>query len=704
MDNLRGNRPSARAANEARPAVVPVPADAQEHSPQEQQPIDVWRSRMTGPNFRDIEGNEVPDEHAGQVADLCLELAAGHHADAARRVLSMNANVRVHAMGLLKAEPPRDADHQSGLALCILDAGFPISIDNDLAPAVALVVQRRDEWEEHHWTAQAEKFSDHPELYLGKGLPHFHIGVEYSMRDLNGWLSPEGIAPRVESAVCKQLQKATDGSFVIGAETYSKKEFLRLPLEEGTNAVPLDAEQLTRADDDEIAATFGINFQQENFGALLRELWRDLPVGEERSFRVGFRHHEGHVMRVFLKREPPSDKYPYGAASVQVYEPGVTRNIIHEKVLPERLPYLQFEQFDPKQVLAKTGVKILNIRVTDRKLASACAGRFVSPKHEVRVAGLSQALAIGDHDEVERLLDELAWEPYQAFSPAEIVEMEGALTWAKQTRDHRGIALFIERLSRLQLTPEQRLQIASHAMTALLDKLKAMRPEPGRALDILMGGLSGTPLFRFLQYSALPDRDASGSPMPHPLGLLLRTARELGFTKAQIDMLVNQPGQEVFARMVLAQDRRGIGWFLTELGQLSKSRSAELAAPSLLTVLRLGSANQVELFLGEISSARIAIEPIVDALKRPGPAGRTPLKALLEGGDPAVLQKLSMAIYSFARELSAKDRKALLVALEEAQGTRTLFGLNDSAAVKALKKADAKAYEAFTDAKDALRR
>jgi hypothetical protein len=607
-------------------------------------------------------------------------------------------------MALLKAEPPRDADQQSGLARCMLDAGYPIPLDNDLAPAVALVVQRRDEWEEHHWAAQAEKFSDHLELYFGKGLPHFYVGAEYSIRDLNGWLSPEGIAPGVGNPVCKQLQKATDGSFMIGARKFSKKEFLRLPLEKGTNVVPLDTEQLTRADDDEIAATFGINFQQETFGALLRELWRDLPVGQERSFRVGFRHHEGHVMRVFLKHEPPSEKYPHGAASVQVYEPGVTRNIIHEKVLPERLPYLQFEQFDPKQMLAKTGVKILNIRVTDRKLASACAGKFVAPEHELRVAGLSQAVAIGDHDEAERLLNELAREPNQAFSRAEIVEMEGALTWAKQTRDHHGIVLFIEGLSRLQLTREQQLQIGSRAMTALLDKLKAMRPEPERALDILMGRPGGTPLFRFLQYSDLPDRDASGSRMHHPLALLLSTARELGFNDAQIDMLVNQPGQEVFAKMVLAQDRRGIAWFLTELRQLSRPRSAELAAPSLPTVLRLGSADQVELFLGEISSARVAIEPIVDTLKRTGPDGRTPLKALLEGGDPAVLRKLSMAIYSFARELTAKDRKALLAALEEAQGTRTLFGLNDSAAVKALKKADAKAYEAFADAKDALRR
>lgn len=105
---------SSSSHRDAAPTVTPAQADAQ-------QPIDVWRSRMTGPGFREIEGSGVPDEQVEMVAALCLELACGHHPDAVKRVLSINANVRTQAMLLLKSQPPRDAPYtlRNGLARAI---------------------------------------------------------------------------------------------------------------------------------------------------------------------------------------------------------------------------------------------------------------------------------------------------------------------------------------------------------------------------------------------------------------------------------------------------------------------------------------------------------------------------------------------------------------------------------------------------------
>jgi hypothetical protein len=72
-------------------------------------------------------------------------------------------------------------------------------------------------------------------------------------------------------------------------------------------------------------------------------------------------------------------------------------------------------------------------------------------------------------------------------------------------------------------------------------------------------------------------------------------------------------------------------------------------------------------------------------------------------GNPRTLDALSAAVFHFARNLTRDEKKALLVALEDAQGTRSLFGLRNSAAMKKLKKADPNAFQRFVDAKDALR-
>jgi hypothetical protein len=729
-----------------RASVPALPTPSQAATPieaaREEQPIDIWRSRLTGPGFREIEMNAVTDEHAQGVAALCLELAAGHHADAARRVISMNANVRSHAMSLLKAEPPRDADQQAGLALCILDAGYPIALDDGLADAVTQIVQGRDDWEEAHWAGQAEKFRDQPPpdpayrppdyrgvppKYQGKGLPHFHDDPKYSMQNLNGRLTPQGVAqePSDGNLVCKELQKAADGTLVIDGEVISKKEFLALPLEQGTNVVPLDREQLARADDYEVATTFGVNFEHENFGALLRELCRDLPVGKERSFRVGFRKNDGHVMRVFLKREPANDKYPNGVIGVDVYEPSVTRNIIHMKFRPERIAELQFDQFDSKHTRTRSGVKVLNIRVPDRQLAAASAGKFVSPTHEVRVAGLSQALAIGDHHEVDRLLGELANEPPQDFTADEIADLEGGLAWAVKGCDHHGIALFMEGLGRLRMPSQQKAQIAmargrggkmslgltlqqgadrNAALTVLafVEGLKALRLDPAQVVGIMMGNAVNPALLSLIPFGVAPTMDEWGRPLPHLMGPLLSALRELGLDETHIDQIVNPPNGELLPRMVTRQDQRAVRSFLSGLRHFRTP--AELAAPGVLQVLRYGNVAHVDMILDEIASSRIALKPIVQSLIGPGSDAARPMRVLMETGDPNVLDALSHAIYHFARELNAEEKKALLNALEEAQGARGVFGVKNSDAMKKLKKAKPATYGRFNDAKNLLRR
>ncbi|HTH79459.1 MAG TPA: hypothetical protein VL593_10805 [Ramlibacter sp.] len=712
---------------------LPTPSQdaAQGEAVRQEQPIDVWRSRLTGPGFRDIETNEVPDEHAQGVAELCLELAAGHHANAAKRVLSMNANVRAHAMALLKAEPPRDADQQSGLALCILDAGYPIPLGDDLADAVTLVVQGRDEWEEDHWAMKAAKFepslSDPPDptfcppdylgnppKYQGKGLPHYYDDPKYSLDNLNGLITPTGLADErsEENLVCKQLQK--------GADEFGK-DFLTLPLEQGANAAGLDREQLTQADEQEIRETFGVNFEQEHFGALLRELCRDLPIGVERSFRVGFRKNEGHVMRVLLKREPATDEHPQGVISVQMYEPSVTRNRIHMKVLPERLAFLHWDQFDVKHKRERGDARVLNLRVRDRKIAAECAGKFVSPTHGARVAGLSQALAIGDHKLVESLLQELAGDPAGSFTDDEIADLEGGLTWAIQGRDVEGIELFMNGLGNLRLSPEQMARIAMargrdgkmslaqalnnghdpgarRTVMAFVDGLRALRLGPEQIADIFCAeGASNPPLLSCIADASLPDE--FGRRPPHLLPTLISALKDLGLEAADVLRIVNRPNKELLPALMANGDWVGV----TRLMRASRQLDApdEFVAACVVRVIALGF--QMDQLLGTIAAERISSDLIVQRWIGPDKDGRYPLRLLIEVASPPALDALSRTIEYLTRDLKVTDRKNFLQALEAADGGSTFFGQPKSEKMKTLKKRDPDAYRRYKEAKAALR-
>ena len=84
-----------------------------------------------------------------------------------------------------------------------------------------------------------------------------------------------------------------------------------------------------------------INFNPARMGKLLMRLALDVKLGEPRSFRVGwFGAGIGHGMRIFL------EKTGDGFFKVGLYEPNVSGNISHLKVLPEKLAALKFDDFD----------------------------------------------------------------------------------------------------------------------------------------------------------------------------------------------------------------------------------------------------------------------------------------------------------------------------------------------------------------------
>jgi hypothetical protein len=697
--------------------------------PREPHPLDVWQERITAPGFKDLEMNEVRDEYAQAVAGLCLEHAHAH-ADTVRRVLSLNGNVRTHAAELLKADASRSPDQQARLALCVLDAGYPISLPGEgLALAVVRVVEERDLMEERLWDATKSRFDEVqknappdppgiPPLYQGKGLPYFDPDPKYSREDLNFRIGPGGKntdGRDINNLVCKQLQKATDGTLrAADGHLMPKEEVLALPLE--VNASLLDRAALTRADEEELLRTFGINYPHRQFGEVVRELCRDLPIDQERSFRVGWRGKDaGHVMRVFLTRLPD------GFIRIGQYEPGVTRNIAQEHVLPERLAYVQWDQFDVLKKRARYGAEVLNIRVPDKKLAEACAGKFVPPDTAGRVAMLSQAVGFGDYVLAERLMTELRNAPPTDFTEREIKELENALTWAMGNNDAvAGVKLFMSGLKELRLSSSQLSEIAlarSHeevmgfAMVlqegrddvakAYIDGLKGLQLDPEHLVHVLMPK-DGPPLLACLPVNYSPANEYART-VPHLVEPFLSMLE--GLNAEQLEQIVNAKdgGFNFVESMVASHNRHAMACFFRGLDrcQLHTDLIGRLVAPGLLMAMRNGDGDIFGDLLQRLELREVPLWSVVKHSIVPR------LRTLMDTADPKVLNLLSYTITLVAPNLSKKEKRELLDALHHAQGEPHPWhegGMRNSDATKKLKKDYAYAYSRFQDAKTLLKK
>jgi len=385
--------PQAAVENDA-PAVAPQDAiEAQadtDHAASEATLREgTWQALIQGDELAALELAMVGDEECSQVAHLCLQ-HAGAHPEAVKRMVYMNENVRDEAFKLLRVDVQCDPEQRMALALCILDAGYALPGEL-LAPEVASMLVERTRAETEYWGEMRDKHG------ASDGKPFFYQDTKYSRSNLNGKLS--SLADPGNLFWCRHMETAAAENTKAYLQNISKP----IPDVRTLNYQALDAsEKLSRA-----APT--INFSPSFLGKLLVRLALDAKLGETRSFRVGWlAAGDGHGMRIFL------EKTRDGFFKVGLYEPNVSGNISHLKVLPEKLANLKFDDFDTLKVARGAGRFVLALEVESPALAESCVGSFVARRHYVsQIDNLGQALAHGNLSEMDSSLAALRTLPVE---------------------------------------------------------------------------------------------------------------------------------------------------------------------------------------------------------------------------------------------------------------------------------------------------
>lgn len=352
-----------------------------------------------------------PADNPRDTAQVCLDMVKSHPHEVT--VLLWKEPVAREAKELLRhAEEARVPDEASkALARALLNAGWCLAVDSPLWPAgVRDLLQKRTAANADYWASKLKKFEDHPvkngfPCFKARGAPFLSRSEQKSALNQNMKLGEKGT-----KFVCDHLAEAIQDD---------PKAFLTRISQRDVSF--LDHAQLHRRcwEAKHQRSSTSVLFTSQNFGKLLVRIANQVQPGERRSFGVHYFHIDtdafwpyekylargnkrfacGHGMRVFLARASESrfDEDSMGL-KVSLYEPNVTGDMTHLRVLPEHLKRLSFRQFDTHCM--SDSVDVLSMEVGDRALAQALAGQFVSHKAEVQVGCLLEALATGNLHEM----------------------------------------------------------------------------------------------------------------------------------------------------------------------------------------------------------------------------------------------------------------------------------------------------------------
>ncbi len=130
-----------------------------------------WETLITSGEIALLELNTVSDAQAGELAQLCL-FHAQAHAEAVKRVLYFNSNVRQAAGGLLGESTPCKPGTRHALALCILDAGFELPQQPHASDVVAMLAER-SRADNAHWSVKRDKHGLYDDQHRHLRVPYF---------------------------------------------------------------------------------------------------------------------------------------------------------------------------------------------------------------------------------------------------------------------------------------------------------------------------------------------------------------------------------------------------------------------------------------------------------------------------------------------------------------------------------------------------
>jgi len=477
---------------------------------------DRWAQWFQEGNLVALERTVPDDSELKALAWLCLQNSETrpHAVDA---VLFAHESVRLQTHELFQAG--RADDHlQRSLAQRLLNAGFPFECE-DLSSAVMELVQERLAWRETYWKGKVDQYKNVKEceelvpgpmkrgrFFYGVGHPYFHFSPDYQTFNVNCKIKGGEQMPlecrHLELLVQRPLKEGgSEGEFKPEKALWNN-DFLReisrvdrkVPRLNRLSYWALEAEYQKNR----FAPT--INFSPERFGVLLRKLLslsRDLPC----SFGVGcWLRRGGHAMRVFMER---STTAPFWV-KVGLYEPNVSGDVSHLKVLPEELCQLDFHDFDKLQMCKGHGVSVLFLRVDDPALSRACAGHFVNQGVDSQLASLEQGLYNCSVPEIEQAMASLR----QVLSfDAPRVKQFGLCLRAATGEDtlerYAGFQSFMEGLRSLALTPDQLTEVLCDAGPACGLLLLFTRKRLAPMVEVLMRCLKKLHLSRDQAFKVL---------------------------------------------------------------------------------------------------------------------------------------------------------------------------------------------------------
>lgn len=344
-----------------------------------------------------IEKGNVADlaEHLptklGEVAQLCLDMVERHPKEVT--VLLWNGGVAAEAMKLLREMAQRDApDAQKkalALAQAVLDAGHEMDVDSTAWPAgVSELLQERQKARQDYAAHQVAKFDGVSlkgglEVFRSAEVPFFSKRTDKSTENFS-------------DGVLEESGFLVERRHLLEAVKDDRKKFLE---QINQRKVSLGYLALAKrcADAKRLRGELAVQCTPESFGQLLAHMASRIPPGKNQTFDLSFSlagdFGNVHDMVVFL--EKTSEKGPM-ALKVSLYDPEVTGDMSHLRVLPEKLAKLSFHDFDLRRAFKPGSVELLNLMQDDWDLAISLRGRYIPGHSQVQVESLLNALAYGN--------------------------------------------------------------------------------------------------------------------------------------------------------------------------------------------------------------------------------------------------------------------------------------------------------------------
>lgn len=334
-----------------------------------------------------------------EVAAMCFQWVEAHPGEV--EVLFWNDDVAAEAIQLLRTITHRDHGSEA-VAHCLLRAGRDLDTKDIYWPGWMRDLLR-PRWQafQDYWQSKRKKFTENPpseELKVFRErYPFFSRSDAKSTHCLNEALGTPG-----KEFVCRHLAEAIDDD---------PKGFLKRISQRDVESLMYGELEQRHFASIRKHRHSAVHFTPDEFGRLLVRVASLVQPGEIRSFCVFFTYLDqtsiGHVMKIFLKKQPSKsdDSTSNGPMSLKVamYDPNVSGDMKHLRVLPEHLERLSFHDFDALGFVLPH-VPVLSLAVGDDALARALAGQFVQGGTHVRVSNLIHSLLFGTVHEMRPAL------------------------------------------------------------------------------------------------------------------------------------------------------------------------------------------------------------------------------------------------------------------------------------------------------------